>query len=310
VIKDSFLVQNNARLFNFDCGLTYPCGCETHIHDNRIVIDVDPAKVPTYVDPGGTVRKRSIVVGYYKHIDLNPVEHRLYNNEFIVKNMGNDRGYFMDLQAFGNAQGSGNGRLWIYGNLFRNDPAVGNKMKRFWQGFCDIGTSGYRYYLLNNTFDMDVPMYWVCDTPGELVVEKNNAFLRMTSLYQSTAATIQRSNNVDATSSAERTVWFDPGNYSAGNPGLHDGQANYKPRLGGPLAGTGTCDPDGDGSPGFDADGDGSVNTSWRDMAGNQVNCPTIASPLDIGALSTAGGADTTPPADVERLRRTDRTPQ
>jgi hypothetical protein len=318
-IRDSFLVQNNARLLNFDCSGNYPCGCEIDFHDNRVVVDVDPAKVPTYVDPGGRERERSIVIGYYKNIGANPQQHRIRNNEFIIKNMGNSRGYFMDLQSFGDGEGSGDGELWIYGNLFRHDPSVGFKMKRFWQAFCDGGgsvnggTESWKLYLFSNSFDMDIPLENVCGgQPGELLVERNNAFLRMTDLYLSSADTVIRSHNAASTSSSNRAVWFDPGRYAAGDPGYHDGPANYSARENGPLDGTGSCDPDGDGAAGVDYDWDGSPETAWVDLAGKTIDCSGANAVMDIGAVqsgSDSGPPDTTPPADVVNFRRTDIAP-
>lgn len=314
-IRNSFLVQNNARLLNFDDAPNAAAGCEIYFHDNRVVVDVDPAKVPTYVDPQGVTRTRSVVVGYYKNIDVNPHQHRIWNNEFIVKSMGTSRGYFMDLQAFGNAQGQGQGELWVHGNVFRNDPQVTQRMKRFWQGACGtepisgggVATDSYRFYFFDNTFDMDVPLGGVCTQSGELVVETNNAFLRTTDLFASTATTVRRSANRNSTNSSDRAVWFDPGSYSSGNPGYHGGLANYDARISGPLDATGTCDPDGDGVAGVDYDGDGRNDTVWKDTAGNQVSCSGASSPADIGAIESRPAGDTTPPADVSGLARSDR---
>jgi len=296
VIEDSFLVQNNARLFDADCGVgtNVTCGCPLYIHDNRIVVDVDPAKAGVLYRNGGPsgafTKTHSIVISYLKNIDIHPTQHRFWNNEFVVKSMGTARGYFMDLQGFGNAQGQNNGRLWVYGNLFRYDPAVTQKMNRFWQGFCDIQTAGYEYYLLNNTFDMDVSMDRVCDASGDLVVERNNAFLRVTTLYASTATVTRRANNAASTVSSDRSVWFNPGAFTAGNPAVHSGLANYKPRTGGPLDGTGSCDPDGDGVLGVDWNGDGSQETQWVDLAGNAVNCAGTGATLAEGSIQRGSG--------------------
>src|SRR6185295_1495681 len=105
----------------------------------------------------------------------------------------------------------------------------------------------YAYYLFNNTFDMDVSMDKICGDAGDLVVERNNAFLRVTALYASTATATRRSNNAASTQSSDRAVWFNPGAFAPGSPGVHGGLANYKPRAGGPLDGAGDCDPDDDG---------------------------------------------------------------
>lgn len=288
-IRNSLLVQNNARLLNFDCGANVTCGCEVYFHDNRVIVDVDPAKVPTYLDTGGVARTRSIVVGYYKNIDVNPNQHRIWNNEFLVKSMGTSRAYFMDLQAFGNGQGQNHGSLWIYGNLFRNDAAATVRMKRFWQGYCDIASGGYELYFFNNTFDMDTEIGPVCSSSsGDLVVETNNALLRATSLFQSTATTVRRTNNKTSTASTDRTLWWMPGAYAPGVPGDNGGAANYTPRAPGLLDGTGTCDPDGDGLAGVDYDGDGARDTTWRDLAGRTVTCGSLTALMDIGAVQSA----------------------
>lgn len=302
LIENSFLVQNNARLFDADCGVDRPCGCELFIHDNRILVDVDPAKAGIQYHAGGptgTLKTHSVVISYLKNIDQNPVQHRFWNNEFVVKSMGTSRGYFMDLQAFGNAQSGSNGRLWIYGNLFRNDPAATLKMNRFWQGFCDIRTSGYEYYLFNNTFDMDVPMEYICADSGDLVVEQNNAFLRMTSLYASTATVTRRLNNAASTVASDRSLWFNPGAFSSGSPGVHGGLSNYRPRTAGPLDNTGRCDPEGDGINGVDYYGTGNV-TQWTDIAGNLVDCSGASNTIDIGAIQPNSS---TRPAAPARLR-------
>lgn len=295
IISNSFLVQNNARLFDADCGVgtNITCGCPLFIHDNRIVVDVDPAKAGVLYRNGGPsgafTKTHSVVVSYLKNIDTHPTQHRLWNNEFVIKSMGTSRGYFMDLQGFGNAQGHANGSLWLYGNLFRYDPAVTQKMLRFWLTYCDIQTGGYEYYLFNNTFDMDVSMDRICDAPGDLVVERNNAFLRVTNLYASTATTVRRSNNAASTTSADRSLWFNAGTFVAGSPDIHGGLLNYRPRTGGPLEATGSCDPDGDGILGTDWNGDGIEETSWVDLAGSQVDCAGGGATLSEGAIQRAG---------------------
>ena len=297
VIERSFLVQNNARLFDADCGVgtNVSCGCPLYIHDNRILVDVDPAKAGVLYRNGGPsgamTKVHSVVISYLKNIDIKPAQHRFWNNEFVIKSMGTSRGYFMDLQGFGNAQGNNNGSLWIYGNLFRYDPAVTQKMNRFWLGFCDIQTGGYAYYLFNNTFDMDVSMDRICSDPGDLVVERNNAFLRVTTLYASTAVSVRRANNEESTNAADRGVWFDPGSYASGSPGVHGGLANYRPRQGGPLDRAADCDPDGDGTVGVDWNGDGTQERQWTELAGNVVDCTSGGATLTEGAIQRASAS-------------------
>ena len=55
IIENSFLVQNNARLFDADCGVgtNVTCGCPLYIHDNRILVDVDSAKAGVLYRNGG-----------------------------------------------------------------------------------------------------------------------------------------------------------------------------------------------------------------------------------------------------------------
>jgi hypothetical protein len=294
VIANSFLVQNNARLFDADCGVgtNVTCGCPLYIHDNRILVDVDPAKAGVLYRNGGPygafTKTHSVVISYLKNIDIHPPQHRFWNNEFVIKSMGSSRGYFMDLQGFGNAQGHNNGSLWLYGNLFRYDPAATQKMSRFWLTFCDIQTGGYAYYLFNNTFDMDVSIDATCSAPGDLVIERNNAYLRATDLHMSTATVVRQSNNAESTASSDRAVWFDAGAFSPGSPGVHGGLANYRPRAGGPLQASGDCDPDDDGIPGADWNGDGIQETQWVDLAGNAVDCSAGGDRLARGAIQEA----------------------
>jgi hypothetical protein len=295
-IQNSFLVQNNARLFNFDGDEDNPCGCETYIHDNRILVDVDPAKAGVLYrnnveggpvpGTGSFTRTHSVVLGYYKSIGNNPAQHRLWNNEIVIKSMGTSRGYFMDLQGIGAAHGGTNGALWMYGNLFRYDPSVTLGFSRFWQGYCGDNSTNYRWYLFNNTFDMNTPMEPICsDNTGSLIVEKNNAFLRTTNTNASSATTKWYENNLSSTASSDRAVWFNPGAFAAGSPSIHGGLANYKPRVGGPLDGAGNCDPDRDGVRGVDWNGDGTQETSWRDLAGNLVDCSAGTATIAIGAI-------------------------
>ena len=73
----------------------------------------------------------------------------------------------------------------------------------------------------------------------------------------------------------------------------------------------GTGDPDGDGTPGVDYDGDGVNDTSWKDIAGTVVSCPTVATAIDAGAVQSGGSGpvDTTPPATVSGVKRLDKKP-
>lgn len=313
-IKNSFIVQTNEKTIDNDNSPATGSGCPFNIHDNRFLIDVTDAAART---------SGYVVWGYLKAIDRagsngteRPKMHRIWNNEFIIKNAR--LGHFLDLQGFGNGQGFGEGELWVYGNIFRNDPGAPSKMKYFWWSSCGTGTDSWRAYVFNNTFDMDFPdskgIYSVCSTAGEIIAERNDAFMLAGGLYQTQAATMNRVANLPATaaqapvSGSQRSTWFDPG---AASPGVHEGIANYHARVGGPLDGTGTCDPDGDGVAGVDWNWDGVNDTTWVDIAGNTVSCPSLTSTTHIGAIAAGPGGpiDTTPPAAPAALERTDTKP-
>lgn len=300
-IKNSFIVQNNEKVLDDDCGVNNECGCPKNVHDNRVLVDISSPRASNRIN----------VFAYLKSIDTvqggtRKKEHRIWNNEFIYKRAG--AGYFLDLQAFGNSKGHGLGELWVYGNIFRNDASVASPIKRLWNSFCGAGTGSWRTYFFSNTFDAAIPLDAVCTDSGELMVDKNNAYLLATSLTDTAATTIRRSNDLGSTSATNRTVWFDPG---LASPAVHVGLGNYRAKALGPLKGLGTCDPDGDGTPGVDYNGDGVNDTSWKDISGASVSCATMGSLIDIGAVQGGGGSpsptDTTPPGNVQGLGRTDK---
>jgi hypothetical protein len=233
----------------------------------------------------------------------------------------------MDLQSFGNSMGAGLGELWVYGNVFR---ALGTqKWDKFWNGSCGIGTGSGRVYFFNNTIDMtfgsnDPGMGGPCaDTNGEINIGKNNAYWTGGTRifihdYQDgtppsgsgdsasetfanefcTNADTSSPSGQDCTVPASNThgAWF-VGTSASTN--LYDGLTTLTPTASGPLdeiAINTPCDPDGDGVAGVDYDWDGVNNTTWTDIAGNVVSCPTAATALDAGAIqSNSDGAAAAP---------------
>ena len=83
-----------------------------------------------------------------------------------------------------------------------------------------------------------------------------------------------------------------------------------------PTDNTGSCDPDGDGVQGVDYDnnpatGVNGQETTWRDIAGNLVDCSTSGNPgqtIDIGAIqnATSGGGGNPPSGTVTGVQRND----
>jgi len=320
-IKNSYLIQNNEKLIDDDCGVGNACGCPRNLHDNRIVMDVQSPR---------SSGRSLIVFFYFKSIDTysptnKPKTPRIWNNEFIVKTIAGGSAKFMDLQAFGNSLGSSKGELWVYGNVFRNLGTTA-KLARFWMGSCGAGTGNYKLYFFNNTFDMNFGsntdgIYQACTETATLVVEKNNAYWNGTTninTHDTPAATAVRQDEFCSTSDTSctlptqttRTAWW---NYPAA-PGDFNGLPAYVAKIGGPLDNVATnnpCDPDGDGAAGVDYNWDGVNDTTWTDIAGNTVSCPTSATPLDAGAIQSgpSGPVDTTPPATVTGAKRTDKKP-
>jgi len=320
-VKNSLLYQNNEKVLDDDCGEVSDCGCPKNIHDNRVIQSITSSRV----------RIDYVVFAYLKSIDVfnggQAKAHRLWNNEFIYKATGGSgSGKFLDLQAFGNSRSQGKGELWIYGNIFRADPAMAGSPKRMNPYSCSSSLPAqstlWRAYYFNNTVDVAYPIDELCSSgsTGELLVEKNNAWFRPSLVHATTGVTtIKRTNEVCSATFANctkpaanaRTDWFSPGSYTSGNPDLYGGLANYRPKAGGPLVGAGSCDPDGDGTAGVDYNWDGVNDTTWTDLAGNTVSCPTVGTPIAAGAIQSgsAGPVDTTPPATVTGAKRTDKKP-
>jgi hypothetical protein len=214
----------------------------------------------------------------------------------------------MDLQAFGNSSGASKGELWIYGNVFRNLSTTA-KLDAVLDGLVRRGTGNYKLYFFNNTFDMNFGsnadgIWKACTETATLVVEKNNAYWNGTTninTHDTPAATAIRQDEFCSTSDTAcsvpsqttRNAWW---NYPA-LPGLFNALPAYVTKIGGPLDNVATnnpCDPDGDGTAGVDYNWDGVNDTTWTDIAGNTVSCPTAATPLErrgdsVGARGPRG---------------------
>lgn len=310
--KNSFIEQNNQLIWENEGGVGDKLGCAFNVHDNRILVNITSPRSGR----GGPADAPANVIFYLKSIDTlidnTPKIHRFWNNEVIYRNGGIGKSWFMDLQAFGNASGQGMGEIWVYGNLLRNDPAVANKLQFFFPIYCSYPSAdqSWRWYYFNNTWDgwnstSSVNLEDVCNSQGgELYVGKNNVEVFTTSEQITTAATVRVSNNTstDASKCSGTSQYFACG----ANPTTYTGIGYYGAKSGGALDGHGICDPDGDGVAGVDYNADGTNDTAWRDLAGSLVSCPNVNSPIDIGAIQTAGAPDTTPPGDVNGLRRTD----
>lgn len=314
--KNSYLEQNNQLIFDNDGQVGSQLGCPFWVHDNRIVVNVTSPRS----GQGNSVDAPANAIFYLKSVDTladgSPHVDRFWNNEVVYVNGGpqaTGHNWFIDLQAFGNANGHGLGEMWVYGNLFRNDPAVANPLQMFFPMYCSYPSNdvNWRFYYFNNTWDgwsasTAVNLRAVCNnsSQGELYVGINNAEIYTSSEQATTNVVTRRVSNNVATDSSRCSSYFDCGS----NPTVWSGLSYYRPKAGGGLDGTGSCDPDGDGVPGVDYNGDGVNDLSWTDLAGNLVSCPSLSSRIDIGAIQAGNGPppDTTPPGTPANLRRTD----
>lgn len=147
---------------------------------------------------------------------------------------------------------------------------------------------------------------------GEIIVEKNNAFYKATGVHATgNVDTISRENAICSQGSQTsctqnatgRTGWWTAGTKSVA---VSAGLANYIPLAAGPLDNVSTntpCDPDDDGAAGVDYDADGVNDTSWLDIAGNQISCANATDILDIGAIQN--DSDVPPPTTTGTMRGT-----
>lgn len=306
-VENSYLYQQNRFTFDDDGSPAPTNGCSWKIHDNRIVMDVtadDPNHAPA--------------IGYFKNLDYHPNDGRpkvvrFFNNEVIFKSARNG-GWFLDLQDFGNSGGAGKGQFWAYGNVFRYDPSLSYSLNRFHPPFCSENaneTDRGTWYFFNNTVDgwssgTSMQLGTLCsnDANLSLFVSQNNVWTYTSGEDATTASTTRISSEemTDANRCAGASQYYMCG----ATPSFFNGLSYYAAKPGGGLAGKGTCDPDGDGVPGVDYDGNGVNETSWRDIAGNVVSCPNLTTKITVGAIQASGSTDTTPPSDVQGLRRTD----
>jgi len=58
-IKNSYLIQNNEKLIDDDCGVGDDCGCPRNLHDNRIVMDVTCHAPPAAASSCSSTSSRS-----------------------------------------------------------------------------------------------------------------------------------------------------------------------------------------------------------------------------------------------------------
>lgn len=322
-VKNSFVQSGNRWLYNNDCGFGpagSACGCPPNFHDNRFVV----APVQNTQSNGFTYIKSIDSIGNVG--SPRKKQMRFWNNEIIFQTTGTNT-WLWDLQAFGNAMTgdstyghkcdagtTGCGELWFYGNIVRG-VGTSFSMSRINGASCGAGTGEWRFYNFNDTYDLEKgdggtrDFDILCDydhgppvvesSKGKLAVEKNNLYFKSANLNVSFAVATTRVNNLCSessgatigpctqTSPAGRTDWWTTGTKDVG---IHAGLVNYRPKTGGPADDVTTnnpCDPDGDGAPGF-KDWDGTTNvTTWTDIAGNVVNCPTIGTAIDLGAIQT-----------------------
>jgi hypothetical protein len=318
-VGNSFIVQQNEKIWvddtqaNTDSDTSH---CALYLHDNRILVDVNPGgDADTAHNP--TCRNLSVVV-YTKpvHVRSDGIEsrYRIYNNEFVIKN--GCSGQLFDLQGFGNV--AGQGEIWVYGNLFRNHSSLGSN----WSSIvnhqsCGAGTAAWEAKMFNNTFDINVPINKWCtaDRQGHRREEQRLLPRHLGARVGDLDDARPRERDLLAVGSH---VVHDAGFPSPASPGSatsatvdeFSGLTAYTPLSGGPLLAIATgnpCDPDGDGTAGVDYNGDGVNDTTWRDIAGSTVSCPTSGTPLTIGAIQVGGvPSDTVPARRGPGVRRTD----
>lgn len=307
------LVEVNQRYFLQSDNDESGSGCSHDVHGNRVIWDFPSNAVGQ--PNNGTNNGNAVIAFYLKPIDHNgggnKKEHRIYNNEFILVNTnGATDKFFFTFAGMGRncPGGLGLGEVWFYGNVIRK-VGSGSVISEFNQGYCGCdggcspcGGSG-RIYDFNNTWDWAVPKQGYCENsagPQEFYRDINNAYFGMTNLFDdgSEMGTVTHSTNCVSTSDPASDVcgsnntksnWYADTTTTAT---VYNGLTLYAAKTSGALDGVGSCDPDGDGVAGVDYDGDHVNDTTWTDIAGNVINCPTVGTALDVGAIqsSTAGG--------------------
>ncbi len=192
-------------------------------------------------------------------------------------------------------------------------------------------SSDWRYFYFNNTWDgwssgKSVLLDGFASGNGvtrlgELFLDRNNVNVWTTgeqsTLNPPNAVTILNATaNLNIDSDVTKCSGGSPYFVCTGSdPSMHGGLVYYTPTAGQALDGTGSCDPDGMGHcsgltsrscrvdgdctgvgtctayAGIDADGDGDQDTTWFDIKGNLVSCPSTGSPIDIGAIQSSSAA-------------------
>jgi len=294
-VTNSLLIQNNEKMLDDDCGVNNECGCPKYFHDNIAV-----AKVTSSRSSG----RSNVVFFYLKSIDTfkngTKKAPRIFNNDFVIDDDGQGEFKFMDLQAFGNSMGTGLGELWVYGNIFRNLST--NKMKRFWFGSCDTGSSSGKLFFFNNTMDATFVsntdgVYKACTSTLEAVVEKNNAYWSESTdinTHDTPATTHTISEELCSASDSPCTTpsltthaqwfWATATTYLDGRSALAP-VITLPPVVTSPLYNAGLCDPDNDGTAGVDYNGDGLNDEQWYDINGNVVSCFASTDNINVGAV-------------------------
>jgi hypothetical protein len=339
-IRNSNIVQDNRFTINDDSdswgGGDTESGCGWYVHDNRVDIVSNPGC------SGQGCRKGFI---RFKSVDslqggARKKQFRVVNNDFTWETSTTDQNFpwFIHTECIGECgpYNPGLGEFWFYGNIFHyRAGAAGATVFGGYSCTSDGSpdTHTFRYYSFNNTWDgartgaeSAQSLGAFCNSTGEIIVSRNNAFYRSTSVNTTNGDTKRFANdrctesaqtgctqsNTNGSGGTPRSNWWTAGTWGVGaNASL----ANYIPRTGGPLDNTGSCDPDGDGVQGVDYDnnpatGVNGQETTWKDIAGNMVDCSTSGNPaqtIDIGAIqnSTSGGGNP-PPNVVTGVQRND----
>jgi hypothetical protein len=334
-IKNSNIKVDNRFFINDDCSELDECGCGWSAHDNRIELMSNPGcdvkACPSYdpsCDQSGTWCRKGLI--RLKSTDslqggLRPKKWRIFNDEIINSSTTANTGtwpWLIHTECIGRCGiNKGWGQFWFYGNILR-DKSGAVARRPFGGNSCSSGVYGgdARVILFNNTFDSartgaetTASLGAFCNsTDLEWSISRNNAFYRATSVNTQVAATERHTTafNICTEGSQEgctqntsgRTGWFNGGTtLGTWDVGVNAGLANYVPTTGSPLFGTGSCDPDGDGTPGFDPDGnEGSEAniTSWTDILGATINC--ASGTINIGAIQ---GGVVAPPAAAPSKR-------
>lgn len=320
-IKNSRFKSGNIWLLNDDCGVGgggSPCGCPKWFHNNLVEI----APTSTAHQNGFAYLKSIDSIGDVG--STRPKQQRIAFN-VIEFNGTTSTTWLWDLEGFGNSMtgnapyekkcsGAGCGELWFYGNIVYM-AGSGSSISRVNGASCGIGTGEWRHYNFNNTYDLERSdgayrdFDLLCDydhgpppvstTIGKSIVEKNNLYYKSSNLLTTEANSKLRVNDLCSETSGVvvgtgcttdltgRAGWF---NSNVVNTPIDNALVNYRIKAAGPADNVSTnnpCDPDGDGQPGY-KDWDGVTNiTSWTDIAGNIVNCPTIGTSIDLGAEQT-----------------------